>query len=114
MRLTGGPAEAERALLRAIMEGLSVDQRAHVADLGGSLAFAELTPLIEGARLFVGPDTSVTHLAAATGTPTVALFGPSHPVAWGPWPADFQAAGIQPVGLARAAAAARQRLADPR
>ena len=31
--------------------------------------------LIAGARIFVGPDTSVTHLAAATGCPTVALFG---------------------------------------
>ena len=39
-----------------------------------------------GALVFVGPDTSVTHLAAATGTQTVALYGPSHPVAWGPWP----------------------------
>ena len=57
-------------------------------DLCGSLQFAELTPLIESARVFIGPDTSVTHLAAATGTPTVALFGPSDPVVWGPWPAD--------------------------
>ena len=34
-----------------------------------------------------GPDTSVTHLAAATGTPTVALYGPTDPRLWGPWPA---------------------------
>ena len=96
VRLTGGSAEAERALLQAIVEGLSDDQRAHVADLGGALPFAALTPLIEGARLFVGPDTSVTHLAAATGTPTVALFGPSHPIAWGPWPARHAGTGASP------------------
>jgi heptosyltransferase III len=86
VRLTGGPAEAERSLVRQIVEGLDAVERRHVRDLTGSLPFAALTPLIEGARVFIGPDTSVTHLAAATGTQTVALFGPSHPVAWGPWP----------------------------
>ena len=34
----------------------------------------------------VGPDTSVTHLAAAAGCPTVALYGPTDPRLWGPWP----------------------------
>ncbi len=28
----------------------------------------------------------MTHLAAATGTPTVALYGPTDPQLWGPWP----------------------------
>jgi heptosyltransferase III len=35
-------------------------------------------------RLFVGHDTGVTHLAAAVGTPTVALFGPTDPDVWAP------------------------------
>jgi heptosyltransferase-3 len=43
--------------------------------------------LLARARLFIGPDTSVTHLAAATGCPTVALFGPTDPRLWGPVPA---------------------------
>jgi heptosyltransferase-3 len=30
----------------------------------------------------------VTHLAAATGAPTVALYGPTDPRLWGPWPAQ--------------------------
>jgi heptosyltransferase-3 len=30
-----------------------------------------------------------TAMAAAAGTPTVVLFGPSNPVKWGPWPKDF-------------------------
>ncbi|HZP14158.1 MAG TPA: glycosyltransferase family 9 protein [Nevskiaceae bacterium] len=81
--LTGGPAEAERALAASIVEGMDA---AHVTNLAGELKFPELTPLIERARVFVGPDTSVTHLAAATGAPTIALFGPSNVVAWGPWP----------------------------
>ena len=60
--------------------------RPGVTDLSGKLSLAELAELIRGARLYVGPDTSVTHIAAACGTPTVALFGPSNPVKWGPWP----------------------------
>ena len=90
VRLTGGPAEVERSLVRRIVDGLDAGERRHVRDLAGNLPFAALTPLIEGALVFVGPDTSVTHLAAATGTQTVALFGPSHPVAWGPWPMRYR------------------------
>ena len=55
-------------------------------NLAGKLDFRRLALLISRARLYVGPDTVTTHLAAATGTPTVALFGPSNPVKWGPWP----------------------------
>jgi heptosyltransferase III len=36
------------------------------------------------ATLFIGHDTGVTHLAAAAGTPTVALFGPTDPEIWAP------------------------------
>lgn len=53
----------------------------------GALAWPELAALIRAARVYVGPDTAVTHLAAATGTPTVALYGPTDPRIWGPWPA---------------------------
>ena len=42
--------------------------------------------LIERARLFLGPDSGLTHVAAALGVPTVALYGPTNPVKWGPWP----------------------------
>ena len=99
VRLTGGPAAAERDLLRSISEGLSAAERERVRDLGGALSFAELTPLIEGAVAFVGPDTSVTHLSAATGTSTVALFGPSHPIAWGPRPVRWHGSAATPWAL---------------
>ncbi len=55
-------------------------------NLAGKLDFRQLALLISQAELYVGPDTVTTHLAAALGTPTVALFGPSNPVKWGPWP----------------------------
>lgn len=89
--LTGGPAAAERALVESIAAASDADR---VTNLAGTLQFPELTPLIERARVFVGPDTSVTHLAAATGAATIALFGPSNVVAWGPWPRS--AAGRSP------------------
>lgn len=55
-------------------------------NLAGKLSFSQLALLLESAALYVGPDTVTTHLAAAVGAPTVALFGPSNPVKWGPWP----------------------------
>jgi heptosyltransferase III len=52
----------------------------------GKLTWPELSALIAGARVYIGPDTAITHLAAATATPTVALYGPTDPRLWGPWP----------------------------
>ncbi len=77
---TGGPAD------RAFLDELWHDAP-EVRRLDGSLRWPELVALLAGARLYVGPDTSVTHLAAASGCPTVALFGPTDPRLWGPWPA---------------------------
>jgi heptosyltransferase-3 len=59
---------------------------AEVVRLDGKLAWPELSALIGAARVYVGPDTAITHLAAATGTPAVALYGPTDPRLWGPWP----------------------------
>jgi heptosyltransferase III len=91
--LTGGAAAPERALAARVAEGVP---GGGVVDASGRLRLADLTPLIGHARLFAGPDTSVTHLAAATGTPTIALFGPSDPVVWGPWPQGHAAPGPGP------------------
>lgn len=60
-------------------------------NLAGALSLPQLAALLARAKLYVGPDTAVTHMAAALGVPTVALFGPSNPVKWGPWPKDFPA-----------------------
>jgi heptosyltransferase-3 len=78
---TGGPGEAERRYLDGVWSGIDVQRQ------DGVLSWGELGALIGGAAVYVGPDTSVTHLAAATGAPTVALYGPTDPRLWGPWPA---------------------------
>lgn len=45
---------------------------------------ADLANWIAGARLYIGNDSGITHLAAATGVPTVALFGPASSRTWTP------------------------------
>jgi heptosyltransferase-3 len=72
-----GPDEAERAYLAEVWRDVTPVRQA---------GWAETVALLKRARLYVGPDTSVTHLAAAAGCPTVALFGPMDPRVWGPWP----------------------------
>jgi heptosyltransferase-3 len=69
---------------------------ARVVRLDGKLTWPELSALIAGARVYVGPDTAITHLAAAAGAPTVALYGPTDPRLWGPWPCG----GLEPSWLA--------------
>jgi len=59
---------------------------AEVVRLDGKLDWPGLSALIAQARVYIGPDTAITHLAAATGVPTVALYGPTDPRLWGPWP----------------------------
>ncbi|MBT3293961.1 MAG: glycosyltransferase family 9 protein [Verrucomicrobia bacterium] len=44
---------------------------------------AEVADLVRGATLFIGADSGLAHLARATGTPTVVLFGPSDRKKWG-------------------------------
>lgn len=44
----------------------------------------ELARWLAGARLYVGNDSGITHLAAAVGTPVLALFGPTDPAVWAP------------------------------
>jgi heptosyltransferase III len=79
---TGGPDPAERAYLDALWQGAQPP----VERLDGKLDWPQLAALIGGAAVYVGPDTSMTHLAAATGCPTVALYGPASPHVIGPWP----------------------------
>jgi len=63
-----------------------VDQaNAKTQNLAGQLTIKELGALTARAKLFIGVDSMPMHLAAAMGTPTLALFGPSGEIEWGPW-----------------------------
>lgn len=60
-----------------------------VVNVAGKLGLRSVGALLNRARLYVGTDTAVSHMAAAVGVPTIALFGPSNPVKWGPWPKGY-------------------------
>lgn len=79
--LTAAPDVREKAMLTAIRAKLN----ARFVDLSGQLSLRELAALTARARLFVGVDSAPMHIAAAMGTPTVALFGPSGELEWAPW-----------------------------
>lgn len=44
----------------------------------------DLAAWIAGARLYIGNDSGITHLAAAVGIPVIAIFGLSSPDIWAP------------------------------
>jgi heptosyltransferase-3 len=96
--LTGGPGAADRAAVAAMQ---SAAPPARVVD-AGVLGFGQVAALLRGAALYIGPDTSVSHLAAACGVPVLALFGPTNPQRWAPWP---QHDGEQPLHFVRRSAA---------
>lgn len=107
--LSGGPAEADRQQAAAILEALDASSRARVTVACGRLDLGELALLLQRAAVYLGPDTSITHLAAASGTRTLALFGPSHPIAWGPWPQGGVPEGLAPWEM-KAALQRRERI----
>jgi heptosyltransferase-3 len=83
--VTGAPDERERQLVAMTLAPLDQAIRRKVTDLCGALTLSELAALTREARAFVGVDSAPMHIAAAMGTPLVALFGPSGEVEWGPW-----------------------------
>ena len=62
----------------------SICATANVVNLVGRTGYPELAALLDAARLVIGADSGVAHLAAALATPTLAIFGPSNHNAWKP------------------------------
>lgn len=75
--IVGGPADEEvlERIRKLSMGYVPVVQQQSLATLAGILVQA---------RLYVGHDSGVTHLAAALHVPTVAIFGPTDPRQWAP------------------------------
>ena len=76
--VTGGPADATMAA--AICEGLRPAPRS----VAGRLSLKPLAALFRAAALVITVDSGPMHIAAAVGTPVVALFGPTDPARTGP------------------------------
>lgn len=85
--VTAGPGET--ALVSetlSVLPALASDQKPVL--LIGECTLKQLAAVYEGAECFLSGSTGTMHLAAAVGTPTVALFCPipaTTPVRWGPW-----------------------------
>ena len=103
--LTAAPDVNEKALIAAVCAARDQIARAQILDLSGQLSLKELAALTARAKLFVGVDSAPMHIAAAMGTPVVAIFGPSGDREWGPWGAGHRVVAstthpCRPCGLA--------------
>jgi heptosyltransferase-3 len=85
--LSCGPAQQEIDYVANIQRQLPND----TINLAGQVTLAQLAYIIAQAKLYIGPDTGITHLAAATGIPVIALYGPTNAVKWAPFPYGYQA-----------------------
>jgi len=71
-----GPAEGPE--VQKVFEGLES------FILAKNLSLLQIASVMEGCRLFIGNDSGVSHMAAALGLPTIAIFGPTDPNVWAP------------------------------
>ncbi len=84
--IVGGKKDAPEAqhLAEDIRSIMTTDLHQPILNLCGEITLLETTAIISLAALFIGSDSSVTHLAASTGTPIVAVYGPTVPDECGP------------------------------
>jgi heptosyltransferase-2 len=76
--LIGGEADTERiSRLQAILPNERVRSAQH-------LPLVDLAARLRSCALFIGHDSGISHLAAAVGTPSLLLFGPTDPAIWAP------------------------------
>jgi len=69
---------------KPVVQALIRESSAPVFGLS-DLSLPEVTALASRARLFVGNDSGIAHIAAAAGAPCVVIFGSSNVAHWRPW-----------------------------
>ncbi|MDF3033776.1 MAG: glycosyl transferase family protein [Alphaproteobacteria bacterium] len=75
-------APEERASIQSILDAIPEGRR---IDLVGRLSLLEIAACLKRCHVFVGNDSGLMHMAAAVGTPTMGLFGPSDHHMYGPY-----------------------------
>lgn len=75
-------APGERSMVEPLLHALPPSQ---AIDLVGRVDLLTAYACLKRAALFVGNDSGLMHLAAASGTPTLGLFGPSREAHYRPW-----------------------------
>ncbi|WP_133130943.1 glycosyltransferase family 9 protein [Legionella yabuuchiae] len=79
--LTGGPGDYDQQLAAVILKAISVD-----GNLIGKTRPKQLLAVIKQADLMICPDTGPSHMAAAVGTPVIALHAVTSANVSGPYP----------------------------
>jgi len=77
--VVGGPDEV------ALADAVAAAARPRARNLAGRTTLRGLGAVLRRCTGYLGNDSGVTHIAAAVGTPVVAVFGPTNHQAWGPW-----------------------------
>ena len=80
LALFGGPDD--RTYMEEVRKAVSTDR---CIDLTGRIDLLTVHACLRHARLFIGNDSGLMHLAAAAGAPTIGLFGPSDDRLYGPY-----------------------------
>lgn len=75
-------AAYERGEVKAVIDALAAGQ---LLDLVGKLDLLTAAALLERCDFYVGNDSGLMHIAAASGVPTLGLFGPSREAHYAPW-----------------------------
>jgi ADP-heptose:LPS heptosyltransferase len=78
--ILGGPEDT-----RMVEELRMASARGRTIDLTGKVDLLTAYACLKRARLFIGNDSGLMHIAAAAGTPTIGLFGPSDERRYAPW-----------------------------
>jgi heptosyltransferase III len=79
-----GGAE-DRDAMAPILAGIPAGRR---LDLAGRINLLEVHACLQRCALYIGNDSGLMHIAAASGIPTLGLFGPSRDERYGPWGAN--------------------------
>lgn len=78
-------AGGERAMAQPLLDAIPVARR---IDLVGQTDLLTAYACFERCALYIGNDSGLMHLAAASGMPVLGLFGPSREELYGPWGAN--------------------------
>lgn len=82
----GAPGEQDQTA--DVIQSLPAER---VLDLVGKLPVPSVAACLSKCALYIGNDSGLMHMAAAAGTPTLGLFGPSHAELYAPWGSNTQA-----------------------
>lgn len=74
-------APSERDLAEPVLQSIPADRRIALMDL----PLPDIAAALKQCRVYLGNDSGLMHMAAAVGTPTLGLYGPSRTELYGPW-----------------------------